>query len=109
VKLGSPQTINACAELEQLEIIGEIETKTVVKAEIEGEISEEFEEDLPALQPADQITRQSVEFESASDIFVSKFEAGRISCSKSKAVFDNIDNLPRRRRAGVKKLTDTLT
>ena len=40
---------------------------------------------------------------------MSKFEAGKISCSKSKAVFDNIDNLPRRRRAGVKKLTDTLT
>lgn len=105
VKLGSLQNINACAELEQLEIIKETETKPVEKSEI----SEEFEEDLPALQPADQITKQSVEFESASDIFVSKFEAGRISCSKSKAVFDNIDNLPRRRRAGVKKLTDTLT
>lgn len=109
-KLGSLQLINACVELEQLDIIEETETRPFEKSEIEKSvIAEEFEEDLPVLQPADQITKQSVEFESASDIFVSKFEAGKISCSKSKAVFDNIDNLPRRRRAGVKKLTDTLT
>ena len=63
----------------------------------------------PILTPVDHVTKQlELSEASESDVvevnFVSKFEVpGKISCSKSKAVFDNIDNLPRRRRAA--KLT----
>ena len=46
-----------------------------------------------------------VKLESSEDVFVSTYEAGKISSSKTKSVFDDIDRLPRRRRAGVKKLT----
>lgn len=55
------------------------------------------------LKPAKVITTNKTVFEVAEEVYVSKFEAGTISCSKSKAVFDNIDTLPRRRR-GIKKL-----